>query len=329
MERYGEAKRKLFTQLTDCGGTAVINIDDAFGRALIKEFKDKIPIITYSIENPSADIRAEDIQLSVMGTQFTLSVNELGIGVGRRRPRRTESEKSNDVAEVEKLKTKNYQLKTNVETPMLGKHNISNLLCAAGMAMAAGVSLDVIAKALATIPPVRGRLERIVNPKYPNLTAFVDYAHTPDALERVIKTLRECRICRGDPLRSPGWTHGAAPTRLIVVFGCGGNRDRGKRPKMGKVVAELADIAVVTSDNPRKEAPVVIIHEILAGMKDLDKTSKVKIVVEEDRATAIAKALTLATKEGDILLIAGKGHETTQVFADTTIHFDDREELLK
>ena len=217
---------------------------------------------------------------------------------------------------------------------MLGKHNISNVLCAAGMAMAAGVSLDVIAKALATIPPVRGRLERVINPKYPHLTAFVDYAHTPDALERVIRTLREsvsrkqCAVSSSDrPTtddRLPLTAH-----RLLVVFGCGGNRDRGKRPKMGKVVAELADIAVVTSDNPRKEAPVVIIHEILVGMKDIEKTSKVKIIVEEDRATAIAKALTLATKDGDILLVAGKGHETSQVFADTTIHFDDREELLR
>lgn len=181
-----------------------------------------------------------------------------------------------------------------------GRFNVMNALAALGACGALGVPVAVMAGALGGMGCVPGRLERIEDPRGRHL--FVDYAHTEDALRNVLQTLRE-----------------TSSGRLICLFGCGGNRDRGKRPRMGAAVSEFADLAVVTSDNPRAEDPLEIIGEILPGM-DRSRPH----VVEPDRAKAIRTALSEA-RAGDTVLFAGKGHEAYQEIAGRMLHFDDRE----
>jgi UDP-N-acetylmuramoyl-L-alanyl-D-glutamate--2,6-diaminopimelate ligase len=187
-------------------------------------------------------------------------------------------------------------------TPLIGRHNVYNCLAAAAACVAIGVDMPTVAAALGEVRTVRGRLERVEfdGP----FQVFVDYAHTDDALANVLGSLRP--VTRG---------------RLIVVFGCGGDRDRTKRPRMARVAERLADEIVVTSDNPRSEVPGAIIEEICAG---LSAEARGRAVVEADRRSAIATAIERA-REGDIVLIAGKGHETYQVLGDRRIHFDDVE----
>lgn len=187
-----------------------------------------------------------------------------------------------------------------IATGFAGRFNVYNALAAIATCGTLGVPLPVMAATLAAMPAVPGRMERIADPRGRHI--FVDYAHTEDALRNVLQTLRE-----------------NAPGHLLCVFGCGGNRDRGKRPRMGAAVAEYADLAIVTSDNPRHEEPQGIIDDILAGM-DLAKPH----LVEPDRAAAIAAALR-AARAGDTILIAGKGHEPYQEIAGRMAHFDDRE----
>lgn len=190
-------------------------------------------------------------------------------------------------------------------TSLIGTFNLSNLLAATGAAVGRGVELKSIAKALKDFQQVPGRLERIENKH--GLHIFVDYAHTPDALKNVLQTLRELD-----------------PPRIITVFGCGGDRDRTKRPIMGREVARFSEVAVVTSDNPRTEAPEKIIGEILPGIQEGGMTVEKECQVEPDRRKAIALALNEA-KSGDVVLIAGKGHEDYQILGTKRIHFDDRE----
>ncbi|MCL1909398.1 MAG: methyl-accepting chemotaxis protein, partial [Kiritimatiellaeota bacterium] len=194
--------------------------------------------------------------------------------------------------------------KEKMKLRLLGRHNISNALTAFSLALLAGVNPHKALISLMRAKPVRGRLEKVELKDSP-ASFYVDYAHTPDALENVLRTLREITTAR-----------------LIVVFGAGGDRDRAKRPLMGEVCARLSDIAIVTSDNPRSEDPDAIIDDIIAGTKNPQPW------VEPDRRTAIRRAVLLATDPGDVVLIAGKGHETTQTFSDRTEHFDDREELI-
>lgn len=193
--------------------------------------------------------------------------------------------------------------KVRVRTPLAGRFNVYNALAALATCGTMGVSPEMAAEALAGMGPVPGRLERVEDPRG-GRHLFVDYAHTEDALRNVLQTARE-----------------TVPGRLVCVFGCGGDRDRSKRPRMGAVASELADLAVATSDNPRSEDPGEIIAEIVAGMDP----SKRKIV-EVDRAAAIRAALA-ETRAGDALVVAGKGHETYQEIGGRTIHFDDREAL--
>jgi UDP-N-acetylmuramoyl-L-alanyl-D-glutamate--2,6-diaminopimelate ligase len=188
-----------------------------------------------------------------------------------------------------------------LEVPLPGRHNVSNALAALGMAMGLGMDLSTAAEGIASAEVVPGRLEPVPNPC--GLTVLVDYAHTPDALSNVLSALREV-------------TGG----RLLLVFGCGGDRDRGKRPEMGRIAGALADVVWVTSDNPRSEKPERIVCEILDGMRDVPD----RVRVEVDRAAAIGRAIGEA-REGDILLIAGKGHETTQEIAGEELPFDDRD----
>jgi MurE/MurF fusion protein len=183
--------------------------------------------------------------------------------------------------------------------PLLGNYNVANVALAVGIAEALGIPHNAIARGIETLPGVPGRVERVANDQ--NLDVLVDYAHTPDALINVLQALR--------PLTK---------RRLICVFGCGGDRDPTKRPKMGAAVAQYADLAVVTSDNPRTEQPQAIIDAILPAVPN-------PFFVSVDRRTAIAAAVSEATP-GDIVLIAGKGHEDYQILGATKIHFDDREE---
>jgi len=221
--------------------------------------------ITYGIENAS-DYLAEDIALSINGTTF-------------------------------KINGKDFK------THLVGRHNVYNILSAYVVSKCLGVSDEVIGNALWNIKKVPGRFERVVNDL--GLNIFIDYAHTPDALNHLLNAALTLK--RG---------------RIITVFGCGGDRDRDKRPKMGRIVEDKSDISIVTSDNPRSEGPLAIIDEIKKGLR-LENH-----VIIPDRREAIYKAIAMANKD-DIVLIAGKGHEDYQILRDKTIHFDDREVALE
>jgi UDP-N-acetylmuramoyl-L-alanyl-D-glutamate--2,6-diaminopimelate ligase len=191
-----------------------------------------------------------------------------------------------------------------IETPLVGRFNLDNALAAAACALAAGLSPAAVERGIAALASVPGRLERVEAGQ--PFTVLVDYAHTPEALETALAAVRAAR-----------------PRRLGVVFGCGGERDRGKRPRMGRAAATAADAVWLTSDNPRGEDHLAILAEAYAGVLEVPGAAE-RAVVEPDRARAIAAALAWA-REGDAVVIAGKGHETTQAFADRTVPFDDRE----
>ena len=272
-ENYFMAKRGLFLQLAETNpgrGVAVVNGDDPYGRRLADEMASLgLRVETYGF-GPGNSWRAEDVALSAAGSEFRMVTPGGDIRVRAR---------------------------------LLGRHNVANMLCASALAVAAGgATLESVSRVLGAALPRWGRLEVVPTPL--PATFFVDYAHTDDALEKVLTALRE--ITKG---------------RLICVFGCGGDRDRTKRPKMGAVVGTLADHAIVTSDNPRTEDPNAIIREVVAGIPP-----SASFEVEPDRAAAIARAIG-ASGEGDVVLVAGKGHETYQEFADRTIPFDDREQV--
>ena len=186
-----------------------------------------------------------------------------------------------------------------------GEYNLFNALMAAGLCSALGVEIDDICEGLANLKSVPGRLESVANNK--GINVVVDYAHSPDALKNVLSALRP-----------------VTEKKLICVFGCGGNRSHEKRPVMGKTAIEISDIVVVTSDNPRKEEPQKIVDEIMDGINSTTIPENKRVYQIVDRKEAIFKALSLA-EQGDTVLIAGKGHETGQYFADKTIAFDDRE----
>ncbi len=196
---------------------------------------------------------------------------------------------------------------TPVTLQLVGAFNVSNALCALALAVELGVAPAAAAAALAAAPPVDGRFQRV--PSAPGQPAVVvDYAHTPDGLDNVLAT-----------------AHEIAPGRVVAVFGCGGDRDPGKRPHMAAIAAKWARAVIVTSDNPRTEDPLRIIDMILAGFTAADRA---RVTVEPDRAAAIRLAIHRA-RPGDLVVLAGKGHETYQLFADRTIHFDDREEAAR
>jgi len=269
-ETYFLAKRRLFEQLAaeHPGAPAVINRDDPRGARLLDDAaRLGLRPVDYGLEGRAA-IRAAGLALDAQGSRFTLvtPAGEVPLSVA-----------------------------------LLGRYNVANMLCVAGLALAAGVPLDTVAETLRRARPRWGRLEKIETPHPASI--FVDYAHTDDALSNVLRTLREI-----------------AARRLIVVFGCGGDRDRAKRPLMGRIAATLADQAIVTSDNPRTEDPLAIIAEITAGMAGHD------YLVEPDRRAAIARALAVA-QAGDIVVIAGKGHETYQETNHRVTAFDDRAEV--
>jgi len=207
--------------------------------------------------------------------------------------------------------------RTSLRLPLAGRHNVENALAAAAAALLSGASPSTVVEGLASVSPAPGRLEPVECGR--GFRVLVDYAHSEDALQNV------CRAVKAALEGSPG--RSGRRGRLIVVFGCGGDRDRGKRGPMGRVVNELADLAIVTSDNPRGEEPLAIIEEVLAGMEPV----LAERLVEPDRRRAISQAVSRA-RTGDVVLIAGKGHETTQVVGDQVVEFDDRQvvaELLR
>ena len=266
MDRYFEAKRRLFGEYLREDGRAVINADDDRAGDLIAT--SRAPVWTFGLER-AADIRATDVRLSLEGSRFTAHT-PLG-----------------SVA---------------IHSPLLGRFNVSNLLAALGAALALGISKEVAAAALGALAGVPGRLERVNAGQ--DFTVIVDYAHTDDALKNLLETVREL-----------------GPRRVITVFGCGGDRDRTKRPLMGAVAARLSDVAIVTSDNPRSEPPEAIIEEVRRGMPPGRGAEVLSIV---DRREAIARALEMA-RPGAAVVIAGKGHETSQTLRDRTVPFDDRQ----
>jgi UDP-N-acetylmuramoyl-L-alanyl-D-glutamate--2,6-diaminopimelate ligase len=300
MENYLNAKLKLFTKIKK-GGFAIINIDDLASKKVIEKVKSngKANIITYGIDC-EADIRAEDIRLSREGLRFKLCKNEIALFArnGISMPHR---EGSKLLRLTKQSEWDNKAASINIESDLIGRHNIYNILASAGAGLAIGMALEDIKRGVKALKGLPGRLESISCGQ--NFSVYVDYAHTEDGLENVLKSLRELK-----------------PYRLISVFGCGGNRDRAKRPAMGKISTEFSDTVFITSDNPRTEEPMDIINEIIKGIG----AERDNYVIEPDRFKAIKKALGEA-REGDIVLVAGKGHETYQIFKDTTIPFDDRE----
>jgi UDP-N-acetylmuramoyl-L-alanyl-D-glutamate--2,6-diaminopimelate ligase len=196
--------------------------------------------------------------------------------------------------------------KTTIRSPLTGRFNVYNLLSAAASALALGIPASTIQTGIEKVKSVRGRFERIDSGK--GWSVIIDYAHTPDALRKTLEAIRELL-----PKEKPG--------RIITIFGCGGNRDRAKRPQMGRIATELSDVTIITSDNPRNENPQAIIEEIRRGVRQNTETMQMV-----DRREAIHTGLKMA-RQGDVVLVAGKGHETYQVLGDKRIHFDDREEV--
>ncbi len=267
MEDYFAAKALLFSP-DYLKGRAIINADDAYGKRLIASLNpDKV--WSYSVNDNSADLWMSDLNYQPNGVSGTLHTPK------------------GDVA---------------FRSPLVGQYNLENLLAAVGAVLHLGLDLQLIASVIPEFPGVPGRMERVqITPKQ-NISVIVDYAHTPDSLENLLKAARPF-----------------IPGKMICVFGCGGDRDRTKRPKMGKIAAELADVAVVTSDNPRTEDPERILQDVLAGIPQT-----VSPIVICDRATAIRTAI-LQAEPGDGVLLAGKGHEDYQILGTEKIHFDDRE----
>lgn len=266
MEAYAAAKEKLFSW--PGLRTAVINLDDAFGRRLSGKTTAR-SVLGYSIGATSA-VRAEQLAATPQGQSFRLVLPDGG---------------------------------ANVDTALLGRYNISNLLAVAAVMHDAGVGVAEVARRLAGLTPPAGRMERLGGVGEP--LVIVDYAHTPDALENALGTLRGVAGARGG--------------RLGVVFGCGGDRDKGKRPQMGEVAARLADRVLLTSDNPRGEDPLRIIAEIKAGAAQAES--------EVDRTLAIRSAIAGAA-DADVVLLAGKGHEAYQETAGIRTPFSDRQQAL-
>jgi len=266
MDSYFAAKRLLFDSLLREDGRAVINVDDDRGAELARTTTRAVSTCSLS---PGADFTAEDVRLSLDGTRFRARIPA---GVFE------------------------------VQTPLLGRFNVLNALCAFGTGLALGLPPDAVQRGIASLKGVPGRIERVDVGQ--DFTVLVDYAHTDDALKNLLESVRELQ-----------------PRRLVTVFGCGGDRDRTKRPLMGAVAARLSDVVILTSDNPRSEPPEAIIDDIRRGIPPghPDETQ-----VIADRREAIARALELG-REGVVIVIAGKGHETYQVLRDRKVPFDDRQ----
>ncbi|MCX7737936.1 MAG: UDP-N-acetylmuramoyl-L-alanyl-D-glutamate--2,6-diaminopimelate ligase [Hydrogenothermaceae bacterium] len=265
MEDYFRAKEKLFYQTLEFNPKpkGSVSFDDIYGRRIYKNFKDRFLMTSFGVSSP--DFKIEEIHLSLDETVFSYTTN-----TGR---------------EV-------------ISAPLLGEFNVYNLSAALSYLILDGFDERFLVEKSKELKPVRGRFEVV---KRKGVTVVVDYAHTPDGLEKILNSLNKIK-----------------KNRIITVFGAGGNRDRSKRPLMGKVAESFSDLVVITSDNPRDEDPRDIMEDILSGVSD-----KSKVILEVDREKAIKLSIELA-KEGDIVLIAGKGHETYQIVKGNKYQFDDR-----
>lgn len=271
LEDYFGAKALLFGS-DYLQGRAVVNLDDPFGQRLIQQLQPE-QVWSYSTANPAADLWTENLVYAANGVQGILH---------------------SPVGQIA------------FDSPLVGQFNVANLLAAVGAGLHMGLDLTAIAQALPQFPGVPGRMQQVKVDLAQDISVIVDYAHTPDSLENMLRAARP--FIQG---------------RMICVFGCGGDRDRTKRSQMGRIAATLADQVVVTSDNPRTEDPQRILEDILAGIPD-----PVQPQVEVDRRRAILTAI-LAAQPGDGVLIAGKGHEDYQILGTEKVHFDDREEALQ
>jgi len=261
MASYAAAKARLFN--VPGLKRAVLNIDDVFGRELLTDLTDRLEVYTYSLERPEADIFAESVEFAF--------------------------------GHIE-AKIRSPWGQFDIQAPLLGSFNLSNVLACIGALGVTGATSKQIASNIRRLEPVAGRMQLLPNTE--GLQVVVDYAHTPAALEQALKALRfHCE------------------NRLLCVFGCGGDRDAGKRAEMGAVASDLADVIVITSDNPRSEKPEEIIEQIAAGCAN-------DVLIEVDRAKAITMALALA-QPGDTVLIAGKGHEQYQLINGEQLAFSD------
>lgn len=268
MEDYFAAKALLFSPKY-LQGRAIINADDPYGQRLIGQLK-KEQVWCYSVQDPTTDLWTSNLSYEPTGVSGVLHTPK------------------GEVA---------------FRSPLVGQYNLSNLLAAVGAVLDLGIDLQSIASSVPQFPGVPGRMERLQNSSKQDISVIVDYAHTPDSLENLLKAARPF-----------------IPGKMICVFGCGGDRDRTKRPKMGMIASQLADKVVVTADNPRTEDPERILADILAGIPE-----EVQPEVIGDRAIAIRTAI-LQAQPGDGVLIAGKGHEDYQILGTEKIHFDDREQ---
>ncbi len=271
MDNYFNAKAELFKGLKE-GSFAVINSDDEYADRFLEIIPKGVKTLTYGVKKIS-DVIAKNIEFSTDGAKFVCSVKDEEF---------------------------------DVQLHMNGMFSVYNFLAAITTAKALGFDIKKAAKALENIKGVAGRFEVVAK----NPLVIVDYAHTPDGLQNVLKAAREITLKNG---------------KLICLFGCGGDRDATKRPKMGAIAEKLADKIVITSDNPRSENPEQIISDIIAG---LQSTNPANVIVESNRGKAIALLKDICNKE-DVVIIAGKGHENYQILKDKTIHFDDREEARK
>jgi UDP-N-acetylmuramoyl-L-alanyl-D-glutamate--2,6-diaminopimelate ligase len=266
LERYFAAKRKLFDQLDPKEGRALINIDDPWGERL----RGEVPRSWgYGISR-RGEIYPASLSSDLNGTRMTVAT---------------------PIGEIE------------IQSPLLGRYNAYNLLAAVGVGVVLGLSGEAISKGLASMKGVPGRFERIDQGQA--FSVIVDYAHTEDALDRLLQAVSDL-----------------SPQKIIAVFGCGGDRDRGKRPKMGAVSARRSGQTILTSDNPRSEAPLSIIQEIEAGLRAADPSASYEII--PNRREAIERAIASA-QPGEAVVIAGKGHEDYQIIGSERLHFDDRE----
>jgi len=265
---YGESKAQLFTELAP--EASVLNVDDPFGAKLVARAAGQITRVS---KRPGADLFPKQLTVDAQGIRGVFHTP------------------AGDVQ---------------LESRLVGEHNLENLLLALGILHASGVDLELAARALGEAPQVPGRLERCDEPG-DDLLVLVDYAHTPDALERVLVATRSL-----------------TQRRVVCVFGCGGDRDPQKRPRMGGAVGRLADYAYLTNDNPRSEEPAAIARAVEFGLREMDAQYEVEL----DRARAIERAISQAGA-GDVVLIAGKGHEPYQLIGDQTLPFDDRIEARR
>ncbi len=264
MAAYGESKKRLFAR--DELRNAIINVDDEFGTAIVDEWDFPASLIRYSL------IRS-DVEISVKNIHFSIS----GISADIHTP----------------------WGKGQINTRLIGEFNLSNLLAVIGALLSENINFDELLEIVPKLKPVAGRMQ-IIDSLQKMTSVVVDYAHTPDGLDKALSALR--KHCQGN---------------LICVFGCGGNRDRGKRPLMAKAVEAHSDKVFVTNDNPRFEDPKIIADDIMTGFSQPER-----VTVELDRTHAIGEAISQASND-DIVLIAGKGHEDYQIIGDQNVHHDD------